>query len=205
MTDTETLIKECLTDHAAEAELADLVGPAKVRGRQLSRRRSAIAAATAVPVIAAVAVPLAVDNHGGGRSAQTVAVATSASPSTSASSASPTDFGFDPTGPAPTCPKGELPAVSADLGIADGGGTYVASDGHSWIGPYIKSLGPVYQSAGFTLSSINGNAPNAATPSVWVLGGTKDGFTSSVLLVQTSDSTWEAHPATFTGCQTPAQ
>jgi Domain of unknown function (DUF4349) len=39
MTDTEVLIRECLTTYADDAELVDLVPAAKAQGRQLSRHR----------------------------------------------------------------------------------------------------------------------------------------------------------------------
>jgi len=46
MTDTETLIRDCLSTYAEEAELVDLVGPAKARSRQLARRSQQSAKST---------------------------------------------------------------------------------------------------------------------------------------------------------------
>jgi hypothetical protein len=121
MTDTEILIRECLGTLADDAELADLVGAARIRGRRLSRRRHALTGAVAVSALATsggIAVVLA-DGHSGaphgGRQRPSLATAASTSPdptpmATSTISTSAGNY----QALEPSCPSGQLPNMSAD-------------------------------------------------------------------------------------------
>jgi hypothetical protein len=196
VSDMQTQLRETLSHHASHAIAPeDLPQRARRRSRQLGRRRIAVVCGAAVAAVAATA---------GGRPAQTVTVRVAASPSaTPAASPGSAKFGFDPSGPAPSCAKGQLPGISSDLSTVVSHGTWNDMSAQSWTAPYVGSLG--IHGGGYVVgltALVNGSAVGRAHPAVWVLGSV-DGaaFTSSVVLTQTSDSTWEAHPAKFTGCQ----
>jgi hypothetical protein len=209
MTDLRQSLSRMLDDEPPMPEITEHV---IVSGRRTrSRRRITVGLATAgagAVVAAAVAIPLA--TAGGGGHTQSLAIAatpsaaSSPSPSPSARSTAPvavSGFGFDPSGPAPTCPTGQLPTVSADMAKVVVHGTYGPGD-QSWADRYVKP-DPNLKGVGFSLAAVNGRPPSPATSYLWVLSGpsTSDTYTASVLLVRTSGSTWAGHPATFTGCR----
>jgi hypothetical protein len=206
MTDLRESLSKMLD---SEPPLPDITSDIMVNGRRTrTRRRVAVGLATATTgavVVAAVVLPFGV---GGGHRTQSLAIAATptASPTDSASPSAPTTpsratgFGFDPAGPAPHCPTGQLPAVTADLAEVVVHGTYGPND-QSWADQYVKP-DPQLRGVGFSVAAVNGTAPFPATSYLWVLSGpaTTDTYTASVLLVRTSASTWAGHPATFTGC-----
>jgi hypothetical protein len=213
MTDLRESMSRTLADEPPLPEIAEQV---VATGRRARRRRRATigcaAAGAGVVVVAAVAVPIAMaggGGSGGGSKTQSVAIAArpntspsaSASPSTSPTAVVTSGFGFDPSGPPPSCPTGQLPTVSADLAKVIARGTYNASD-QSWAEHYVKP-NPQLKGVGFSVATVNGTPPTPATSYLWVLSGpsTTSSYTASVLLVRTSSSTWDGHPATFTGCQ----
>jgi hypothetical protein len=213
MTDLRESMSRTLAD---EPPLPEIAEQAVATGRRARRRRRAAmgcaAAGAGVVVVTAVAVPIAIaggGGGGGGGTTQSVAIAaspktppsTSASPSTAPTAVAASGFGFDPSGPPPSCPSGQLPTVSADLAKVVAHGTYTASD-QSWADHYVKP-DPQLRGVGFSVAAVNGTPPSPATSYLWVLSGpsTTRSYTASVLLVRTSSSTWDGHPATFTGCQ----
>ena len=122
MNDTETLVSECLAGLASEAEIVDLVGPARSRGRSLSRRRHAVTGAVAVSAIATAGVAaVAVGDRHGGHAPESVKVRP-ASSKASKVAADPTPMAtwtFDTASGThvaqePACPSGQLPNVKAD-------------------------------------------------------------------------------------------
>jgi hypothetical protein len=209
LTDLRQSLSQMLAD---EPPLPDITKEIVVAGRRArNRRRIAIGAAgtgVGVVIAAAVAMPLALG--GGGDRTQTVSIAVtpSATPSTSPSptarpSTTPSvaGFGFNPAGPTPSCPKGQLPAVSSDLAKVVAHGTYGPAD-QSWADQYVKP-DPNLRGVGFSVAAVNGKPASPATSYLWVVSGpsTTHTYTASVLLVRDSGSTWSGHPATFTGCQ----
>jgi hypothetical protein len=195
MTDLETQLRDTLLRHADDAVVpGDLAGGARDRSRQVGRRRIVGFSALAVAIVATGTVAgLAALTGRGGDSAQRLVVA--ADPTTSTGSGG---FGFDPSGPSPRCPKGELPDVAADLSRTVSSGTSPA-DGQAWTDPFVRSRGSVSAVSARTVAKVNGTA-RTSDPAVWVLVAVKGRFTESVLLVRTSHSTWVAHPAGFAGC-----
>jgi hypothetical protein len=214
MSDLRESLMSMLDDEPA---VPDIAGQVIVAGRRArTRRRVALGlttAGTAAVVVAAVAVPLAVSGAGTHRTQSvTIAATPGASPTTSATpTARPTaparaaGFGFNPTGPAPTCPTGQLPTVSADMAKIVVHGTYGAND-QSWADQYVKP-DPQLKGVGYSVAAVNGTPPTPATSYLWVLSGpaSTNAYTASVLLERTSASTWAGHPATFTGCQPPSK
>jgi hypothetical protein len=211
MTDLHESLCRLLDAEPPLPDIAEQVIHAGRRGRR--RRRGVVLASGGVGAViaTAVAVPVGLAAHGGG-SGQSVAIAASptasasasvtasAVPSASSATTAATGFGFDPSGPPPVCPRGQRPAVRADLSTVVAHGTYSAAPGQSWTGGYLKP-DPDVQAVGFTVASVNGTRTTPATAAVWVVSGAQvNHFTTSVLLVRSSSSTWVAHPARFTGC-----
>jgi hypothetical protein len=191
----------------SEPPMPDIIGDVIATGkRALRQRRIAVGAVTAgagVVVATAVAVPL-VPGSGSHPQSLRIAATASASPTaavTPSAAASAAGFGLNASGQAPTCPAGELPTVSADLSTVVVHGTYGPGD-QSWADQYAKP-DPTLRAVGFSVAAVNGASPSPATSYLWVLSGPNDSerYAASVLLVRTSGSTWEGHPATFTGCR----
>jgi hypothetical protein len=121
MSNTETLVRQCLTALAAEAELVDLIGAARTDGRRLSRRRRTVTGAVAVSAIATTGVTTVAVTHRRSRAPESVKVqpaSTAAPKSTADPTPMATSLVTSPSGTyatlSPACPGGQLPNLTVN-------------------------------------------------------------------------------------------
>jgi hypothetical protein len=202
MNDAETLLSECLASLASEAEIVDVVGAARVRGRRLARRRHAVTGAVAVSAVATTGVAaVAVGDRHGGRASESVTVGSVSSKAAKVATG-PTPMAtstFDTTSGSyaalePACPSGQLPNLKADHDEA--------------VDPHTVVMAPPGQDVVMSLNSqqflVEGAAPPAGAH--WVLAWNGAGPADISILSLNGGGGFDpfgttGFNATYTGCE----